>query len=153
MNPYGLSVPPQQPRHDQPAEPPVAPEAEHQADAAGVLARVSRSVKAVRSWVYARPGGAQAWRVGVALIGLVVIIVGIVLLAVPGPGWLVIFAGLGIWATEFAWAKSLLRFVRRTVGAWTAWLRRQPRWLSALVGALGLIVLAAVAWGAWMLAR
>jgi uncharacterized protein (TIGR02611 family) len=82
-----------------------------------------------------------------------VIIVGIVLLAVPGPGWLVIFAGVGIWATEFAWARSLLRFVRRTVGAWTEWLKRQPRWLTVLVGAMGLLVVAAVATGAWVLVR
>jgi uncharacterized protein (TIGR02611 family) len=126
---------------------------EQRDEGTGVLARLRRSVRALRSWVYARPGGAQTWRVGVALTGLVVVIVGIVLLAVPGPGWLVIFAGLGIWATEFAWAKSLLRFVQRTVNAWTAWLKRQPRWLTVLVGALGLVVLAAVAWGVWMLVR
>jgi uncharacterized protein (TIGR02611 family) len=91
------------------------------------------------------------WRVGVALSGLGVIIVGIVLLAVPGPGWLVIIVGLGIWATEFAWAASLLRLVRRTVGMWTAWLERQPRWLTVMIGAAGLIVVTVVAVGAWML--
>jgi uncharacterized protein (TIGR02611 family) len=99
------------------------------------------------------PGGALTWRVRVALCGLVVVIVGIVLLALPGPGWLVIFFGLGIWATEFAWAHSLLRFVRRTVGAWTAWLKRQPRWVAVLVGTLGLVIVAAAAVGAWLLAR
>jgi uncharacterized protein (TIGR02611 family) len=118
-----------------------------------VLAWFGRGVKGLRSWVYARPGGAQTWRVGVAVTGLVVIIVGIVLLALPGPGWLVVFAGLGIWATEFAWAKSLLAFVRRTVGAWTAWLKRQPYWLTVLVGAVGVIVLAAVALAGWLLLR
>jgi uncharacterized protein (TIGR02611 family) len=118
-----------------------------------MLARVSRSANRVRSWVYERPGGAKAWRVGIALSGLVAITVGIVLLVVPGPGWLVIFAGLGIWATEFAWARSLLRFVRRKVDAWTAWCKRQPRWLTVLMSVLGLVVLAAVAWSAWALFR
>ena len=122
-----------------------------QGDEAGSLQRLSRPVNRVRSWLYARPGGAQIWRAGVALGGLIVVLVGIVLLAVPGPGWLVIFLGLGIWATEFGWAKSLLGFVRRTVGTWTAWLRRQPRWLSALVGAIGLITLGALAVGAWLI--
>ncbi len=79
------------------------------------------------------------------------VIVGIVLLAAPGPGWLVIFVGLGIWATEFAWARSLLKSVRRTVGTWTAWLRRQPRWLAVLAGGVGLVFIAAVAVGAWVL--
>ena len=75
------------------------------------------------------------------------------MLVLPGPGWLIIFVGLGIWATEFAWAKSLLRSVRRTVGRSTAWLRRQPRWLSVLVGLAALIVVAAMAVGGWLLAR
>jgi uncharacterized protein (TIGR02611 family) len=108
-------------------------------------------VHSVRSWFHARPGGGHIWRVGIALCGLVVVIVGIVLLAAPGPGWLVIFLGLGIWATEFAWAQSLLRQTRRTVARWTAWLERQPRWLAALLGAVGLITLGAVAVGAWVL--
>ena len=80
-----------------------------------------------------------------------VVIVGIVLLAAPGPGWLVIFLGLGTWATEFAWAKSLLSLTRRTVSKWTAWLGGQPRALSALVGVLGLMLLGAVAAAAWFL--
>lgn len=104
-----------------------------------------------RSWVHARPAGPLIWRGGVALAGLAVTIVGIVLLAVPGPGWAVIFLGLGIWATEFAWAKSLLKHVERTVRKWTAWLKRQPRWLTVLVGAVGLIVLAAVVAAGWLL--
>jgi uncharacterized protein (TIGR02611 family) len=120
-------------------------------EAAGILQRLGRRADSARSWVYARPGGAHVWRFGIALSGLVVVIVGIVLLAAPGPGWLIIFVGLGIWATEFAWAKSLLRFVRRTVDSWTAWLRRQPRWLAVLMGALGFVILAAVAVGAWVL--
>jgi hypothetical protein len=48
-------------------------------------------------------------------------------------------------------AKSLLKLTRRTVGRWTAWVGRRPRWLIALVGAVGLIALAAVAAGAWFL--
>jgi len=142
---------PDQPENDQPDEDPAAPERGQENEASGILKRLRRRVSGVRSWFHARPGGAQIWRVGIAAGGLVVIIVGIVLLAAPGPGWLVIFLGLGIWATEFAWAKSLLRFVRRTVGKWTAWLGRQPRWLSASVGAAALITLAVLGVGAWLL--
>lgn len=140
-----------QPDYEQAPEHPAGREPGQPDEAAGILQRFTRRANRLRSWFHARPGGAQIWRAGVALVGGVVIVVGIVLLAAPGPGWLVIFLGLGIWATEFAWAKSLLRLVRRTVSTWTAWLRRQPRWLSALVGALGLIMLVAVAAGAWFL--
>jgi uncharacterized protein (TIGR02611 family) len=148
---YGLFMLPEQQGRGQPTEHPVMSELGQEDEAAGVLQRLERRANRVRSWVRARPGGAQIWRGGVAVVGLVVIIVGIVLLAAPGPGWLVIFVGLGIWATEFAWARSLLRLVRRTVGRWTGWLGRQPRWLSVLVGAVGLIALGAVAAGAWLL--
>ena len=140
-----------EPDHAQPPEHRAGPEPGQQAEAAGLLQRCTGLVISLRWWFHARPGGAQIWRAGVALAGGLVIIVGIVLLPAPGPGWLVIFLGLGIWATEFAWARSLLRLVRRAVATWTAWLRRQPRWLGALVGALGLIILVAVAAGTWFL--
>jgi uncharacterized protein (TIGR02611 family) len=141
---------PDQPGDDRPSEHPDVPERGQGDEAEGKLHRLSRRVSGVRSWVHGRPGGRLIWRGGVALAGLAVVIVGVVLLAAPGPGWLVIFLGLGIWATEFAWASSLLRAVRHRVGRWTAWLGRQPRWLGALVGAVGLIALGVVAVGAWL---
>jgi uncharacterized protein (TIGR02611 family) len=150
MTPYGLLMPPDQPSRDHPAGRPVVPETRPE-DEAGIRQRLGRRVRAVRSWVHARPAGRHLWRGGVAVVGLVVILVGIVLLAAPGPGWLVIFLGLGIWASEFVWAKSLLRRTRRTVGRWTAWLGRQPPWLGTLLGAVGLLVLVAAAAGAWWL--
>ena len=94
---------PDRPGRDRPAAQPVVPEPEYPDEAAGVSQRLRRRVNSVRLWFHARRGGAQIWRVGVALVELVVVVVGIVLLAAPGPGWLVIFLGLGIWATEFAW--------------------------------------------------
>jgi uncharacterized protein (TIGR02611 family) len=141
---------PDQPGHDRPTEPTVATDREGN-EAAGIVQRLSRRVNSARSWVRARPGGPQIWRGGVALGGLAVIIVGIILLAAPGPGWLVIFLGLGIWATEFDWARSLLRRVRRTVGTWTAWWGRQPHWLAVLVAAVAVMTVVAVAAGAWLL--
>jgi uncharacterized protein (TIGR02611 family) len=152
LNPYGWLVQPDRSQQDEPAQP-VAVPPEHREQDPGPLARVTLGARRVRAWVHARPGGVTAWRAGVALTGLVVIVVGIVLLAAPGPGWLVIFGGLGIWATEFAWAESLLKHVRRTVAAWAAWMKHQPRWLAVLVGACGVVLLAAVVWGAWTLVR
>jgi uncharacterized protein (TIGR02611 family) len=82
----------------------------------------------------------------IAVLGLLVVLLGAVLLVVPGPGWVTIFLGLGIWATEFQWARSLLRFARRQVSTWTAWLGRQPRWISIGVGGIGLVIVAVVVW-------
>jgi len=43
----------------------------------------------------------------VFIIGLVIVIVGIILLPLPGPGWVIIFAGLAVLATEFAVARQV----------------------------------------------
>jgi uncharacterized protein (TIGR02611 family) len=67
---------------------------------------------------------------------LLVIVVGIVLLPLPGPGWLVIFLGLGIWATEYAWAARLLGWVRARVSEWWTWIGARPRWLQIVLGVL-----------------
>ncbi|MGO4429964.1 TIGR02611 family protein, partial [Streptomyces sp. MCAF7] len=44
-----------------------------------------------------------------------VVVIGIIMLPLPGPGWLVIFAGMAIWATEFVWAQLVLRWTKRKV--------------------------------------
>ncbi|MEU9449463.1 TIGR02611 family protein [Streptomyces sp. NPDC048277] len=56
-----------------------------------------------------------SWQVGVFVVGLAVVVVGIVLLPLPGPGWVVIFGGMAIWATEFVWAQLVLRWTKRKV--------------------------------------
>jgi uncharacterized protein (TIGR02611 family) len=95
------------------------------------------------------PGGRLIWRVSVTILGVAVIAIGIVLLPLPGPGWLIIFAGLGILASEYTWARRLLVFMRRQVQRWSQWLARQPLWLRAIAGLFSLIFLAAVALAAW----
>jgi uncharacterized protein (TIGR02611 family) len=52
--------------------------------------------------------GRNAKRIGVAIAGGVLILIGLALLVLPGPGWLFIFLGLGVLATEFVWAERML---------------------------------------------
>jgi uncharacterized protein (TIGR02611 family) len=40
--------------------------------------------------------------------GFTLLLIGVVMLVTPGPGWLVIFLGLGLLAAEFVWAKRLM---------------------------------------------
>ena len=47
-------------------------------------------------------------RIGFALFGFLVVLAGLAMLVLPGPGLLVIALGLGILALEFAWAERLL---------------------------------------------
>lgn len=55
----------------------------------------------------------QIRKVVIFLIGSTIIGFGIVLLVLPGPGWLVIFGGLALLATEFAWARWALKYGKR----------------------------------------
>ncbi|MFJ3219387.1 TIGR02611 family protein [Kitasatospora sp. NPDC086801] len=55
------------------------------------------------------------WQVAIFLAGLAVVVLGVIMLPLPGPGWVVIFLGMGVWATEFAWAQLALRWSRRKV--------------------------------------
>ncbi|MGW1158275.1 TIGR02611 family protein [Streptomyces sp. NPDC002519] len=56
-----------------------------------------------------------SWQVGVFVAGLAVVGAGVIMLPLSGPGWLVIFAGLALWATEFVWAQLVLRWTKRKV--------------------------------------
>jgi uncharacterized protein (TIGR02611 family) len=47
-------------------------------------------------------------RIGFAVFGFLVVLAGLAMLVLPGPGLLVIAIGLGILALEFAWAERLL---------------------------------------------
>ena len=57
----------------------------------------------------------HAYRVGVGVVGGLIVALGIVTIPLPGPGWLTVIAGLFVLATEFAWAERLLEFTRRHV--------------------------------------
>ena len=62
-----------------------------------------------------------ARKVAVAVIGASVLTFGIALIVLPGPAFIVIPLGLAILATEFLWARRLLRRVRQ--GATSAYQR------------------------------
>ena len=69
----------------------------------------------------------QARRVIIAVIGFTVLLVGVALLVLPGPAFLVIPAGLAILAIEFAWARRWLqriKYLAEEKGG--SWLRRTP---------------------------
>lgn len=45
--------------------------------------------------------------------GVVLVVVGLFLLVLPGPGMLAIAGGLAILAVDFAWARNLLEWMKR----------------------------------------
>ncbi|MCW2871099.1 MAG: hypothetical protein JWL99_2419 [Streptomyces oryziradicis] len=86
-----------------------------------------------------------SWQVAVFLMGLAVVAAGVLLLPLPGPGWVVIFAGMAVWATEFVWAQLVLRWTKRkaTEAAHRAMDPRVRR-RNLTLTAIGLVVVAAV---------
>jgi uncharacterized protein (TIGR02611 family) len=54
----------------------------------------------------------QAKRLMIAIVGFTVLFIGIAMIVLPGPAFIVIPAGIGILATEFVWARSLLKGVK-----------------------------------------
>ena len=52
-----------------------------------------------------------AKRLIVGVVGFTILAIGVVMIVLPGPAFIVLPIGVGILATEFAWARSLLRKV------------------------------------------
>jgi uncharacterized protein (TIGR02611 family) len=53
------------------------------------------------------------WRGVILIFGLTIVALGVFFLLFPGPGWAVIFFGLFVLATEYAWAQRMLNPVRQ----------------------------------------
>jgi len=97
-----------------------------------------------RERLYATRIGRFGVKIVVALVGTLVIAVGVVLLPLPGPGWVVILGGLAILAMEFHWARQLLTFTRRQLLRWTR-LVRDGSWLVRVVSVGGLLLIVGAA--------
>ena len=77
-------------------------------------------------------------RMAVTVLGGTILLIGLALVVLPGPAFLVIPIGLAIQATEYVWARRWLkraknmanpRKARRTTRVFReAWLRRWARW-------------------------
>jgi uncharacterized protein (TIGR02611 family) len=51
-------------------------------------------------------------RIAVTIVGGVLLLAGLVFLVLPGPGFVLILAGLAILATEYVWAQRALNFAK-----------------------------------------
>lgn len=108
----------------------------------GVVGRLQSWREGIRR----RPLANMIYRTLVTIIGFLVVALGILLLPLPGPGWLIVFLGLGILATEYEWSRRLLTFAREKVTGWTHWLGRQPIVVRALFGLAMLAIVAGALW-------
>lgn len=68
-----------------------------------------------RLWAAFKLVAAPLRKLIIALIGGTVLLIGIALIVLPGPAFIVIPIGLAILATEFAWAASALARAKKIV--------------------------------------
>ena len=86
--------------------------------------------------------GRNARKIAVLVVGVTVLLAGIALLALPGPGMIVIIVGLVILATEFEWAQRWLDYaVEKSAGATTK--LQESRSGKLLLAASGVTLIAA----------
>ncbi|MBA3962239.1 MAG: PGPGW domain-containing protein [Chthoniobacterales bacterium] len=60
----------------------------------------------------------------VALLGGLILLVGLVLIVLPGPAFLVLPLGLAILASEFVWARGLVRLGKKLWAKTRGWRRK-----------------------------
>ncbi|MFF3380249.1 TIGR02611 family protein [Streptomyces sp. NPDC002680] len=124
---------------DKPGEVAVAPDETGAGETAAERELGSRAPEFVK----ARRMLHMSWQVGVFVVGLAVVGAGVVMLPLPGPGWLVIFGGMAIWATEFVWAQLVLRWTKRKVTEATQRaLDPKVRRRNIILTTIGLVIIA-----------
>lgn len=96
-----------------------------------------RALHRLRRWTRGHPLLFAVYKAVVTVLGGLFVLAGLVMLVAPGPGWLAIFLGLGIWGTEYHWAHRLNEWAKaKVLDAWSWWLARTAhrRHLRALAG-------------------
>ena len=86
------------------------------------------------------------YRVVVAVVGVAVLVVGILAIPYPGPGWAIVFLALGILATEFRWAQRLLKYAKERYDKVMAWFRARGLWVQAAGVVFTTAVVVATLW-------
>ncbi|WP_432494393.1 TIGR02611 family protein [Kineococcus gypseus] len=142
--PAGLPDPPPGPGVPAPAAAVPAPR-RHRVE------RLRAALRARRERLRADAHADRAYRTAVGVVGTGVVLLGLALVPLPGPGWLVVFLGLAVLGTEFATARRLHRFARRQVHRWSTWLARRSWRTRVALGSGTAAAVGALAWGylAW----
>lgn len=104
-----------------------------------------------RRKIRSNPHSHLIYRIVVGVVGLVIVAGGLLMVPFPGPGWLVVFLGLAIWASEFEWAQRLLHHAKRTLKAFTDWLKPQSWWVKGLVLVVTVAAVVVIFWLLFMI--
>jgi len=118
--------------------------------------RDRRPDQAEKDWEWRRrirsnPHSHRVYKWVVGIVGLVIVVGGLALVPLPGPGWLIVIFGLIVWASEFVWASNLLAWVKARLGEWNDWIRPKPPWVKGLVALGTAVVVGLLFYGLFLL--
>ena len=82
---------------------------------------IRQGLRRMRSWMSGHPALERTYRIAVGVVGSALSVIGLLLVPLPGPGWLVVFLGLAILGTEFHWAKRVAAWLKRSLERFWAW--------------------------------
>lgn len=113
--------------------------------------RLRARTRAIRARVRRTPTGRLGWRVGVGIVGGLLLVAGIIMIPGPGQGWATVFLALAILSTEFSWARRVRHGLWvRLVAARDVYARRSGR-TRMLLATIGVVLMVAalmgVLWG------
>ena len=101
----------------------------------------------LRDRMHSTPGFLLPWRIGVFVVGLLFVLLGIALTALPGPLTIPpVLLGLWVWSAEFLWAARFFAIFRRK--AQDAWRHARQHPVSSAAVTLGGLAAAGVAFWA-----
>lgn len=86
-------------------------------------------------------------------VGWLFIVVGILIIPTPGPGWFMLFFGIGVLSFEMVWPNRLLDYGLRKYDDFEDFWKRQGAGMKTLVGVLFLlgcaVVFSGIFWVMW----
>src|SRR5688500_17418405 len=93
-----------------------------------------------RAKIRQNPYQLRIYRVGVAIVGAFLIVLGFLSGPLPGPGGIpLVLLGLATWASEFVWAQRLMKVFKAQLQRFRSWSRpRQVAATGAFFGCCGL---------------
>ena len=104
-----------------------------------------------RRRIRANPHTYRIYRWVVGIVGTIVTVGGLVLVPAPGPGWVIVFIGIAILASEFERAQRLLAWGKARLKDWNDWLAPKPLWFKGLVGLVTLALVLLIFYGLFLL--
>lgn len=81
------------------------------------------------------------------IIGWLVVVVGLITIPFPGPGWFTVFVGIGILSLELEWPNRLLTWAIKQYDRFDEWWQPQPRGVKFV----GIVLMVLLIWAVFVL--